>query len=199
MSKKQNMFQTYKSAESQFKQLDPCVDHPVRLARWGTINSFQNIDGTSKTKLPAWEDSTPQIFAILVSALGMGSIVIRLNGCGYEKYEDLTKAQANSGKFEKAEDYAITLQNGHMVRKENKTNTESCRNILDQFFGALELPLESTIDDLDAVVEDQRQMLITVTKTDYDGKPQFRASRYKKPTAKQETANTEGPESWSSE
>ncbi len=197
MSKKQNLFQTYKSAESEFKQLEPCVDHPVYLARWGTINSFQNIDGTNKTKLPAWEDSTPQVFGIMVSTSGKGSIVVRWNGCGYEKYEDLTKAQMDSGKFEKAGDYAITKVNNHMVRKENKANTESCRNILDQLFGAMQLPLESGIDSLDEVVESQRPFLITVTKSDYDGKPQYRASRYKKPTAKKEEAEVgEGSDDW---
>ena len=193
---KQSMFQTYESAESQFKQLDPCVDHPVYIARWGLINSFKNIDGTNKTKLPAWEDSTPQVFAILVSKSGKGSIVIRLNGCGYDKYEQLTKAQVESGKFEKAEDYAITDVKGHMVRKENKDNTASCRNILDQFFGALDLPLKSGIDDLDQAVEDQRPMLITVTKTDYEGKPQFRASRYRKVTAVKQEQKADADGTW---
>lgn len=197
MSKKQNLFQSYKSAESEFKQLEPCTDHPVYLARYGMINSFQNIDGTNKTKLPAWEDSTPQVFGILVSTQGKGSIVVRWNGCGYEKYEDLTKAQVDSGKFEKAGDYAITKVNGHMVRKENKANTESCRNILDQLFSAMQLPLESGIDTLDEVVEDQRPFLITVTKTVYDGKDQFRASRYKKVSAKKVEADAqEEPETW---
>ncbi len=195
---KKNLFQGYKSSESEFKQLEPCVDHPVYIARWGMINSFKNIDGTNKTKLPAWEDSTPQVFIILVSKQGKGSIVVRLNGCGYDKYEDLTKAQAESGKFEKAGDYAITDVNGHMVRKENKANTDACRNILDQFFGALELPLESGIDDLDQAVEDQRAMLITVTKTDYEGKPQFRASRYRKTTTviEEQTEEANADETW---
>lgn len=183
MSKAKNLFERYESAEPEFQQLGACIDHPVRLARWGMINSFTNIDGTTKEKLPAWEDSTPQMFAILVSASGKGSIVIRLNGCGYQKWESLTKEQVESGKFEQAGDYAIIDKDGHKVRLEDEANTESCRNILNQFFAALDMPVKSKIDGLDTAVEEQRTMLTTIVKSEYEGKDQFRATRFKKAAA----------------
>lgn len=184
MSKAKNLFERYESAVPEFQQLGACIDHPVRVARWGRLDSFTNIDGSTKENLPAWEDSTPQLFAILVSTLGKGSIVIRLNGAGYSKYEGLTKEQVESGKFEQAGDYAITEVNGHKVRIEDPANTESCRNILNQFFGALDMPVGSKIDSLDEAVEEQRTMLCTVVKSEYEGKDQFRATRYKKATTK---------------
>lgn len=196
MSKKnENLFDRYESAEPQFQQLGACVDHPVRLARWGRLDSFTQIDGTTKETLPAWEDATPQVFAILVSMLGKGSIVVRLNGCGYLRHEDLTKEQVESGDYEKAGDYAITTINGHKVRIEDPDKTESCRNILNQFFGALDMPVKSKIDDLDVAVEEQRVMLCTVTKDEHDGKDQYRAGRYKK--ADSATVDAEGSgENW---
>ena len=197
MSKAKNLFERYESAEPEFLQLGACVDHPVRIARWGRIDSFTNIDGSTKENLPAWEDSTPQLFAILVSMLGKGSIVIRLNGAGYQKFEGLTKAQVESGKFEQASDYAITEKDGHKVRLEDPANTESCRNILNQFFGAIGMPVGSKVDDLDTAVEEQRTMLTTVVKSEYEGKDQFRATRFKK--AAPVAAGDDKGESWDDE
>ena len=194
-AKAKNLFDRYESAEPEFQQLGACVDHPVRVARWGRIDSFTQIDGSTKENLPAWEDATPQLFVILVSMLGKGSIVVRLNGCGYAKYESLTKEQIESGKFEKAGDYAITTINGHKVRLEDPGNTESCRNILNQFFSALNLPTKSKIDDLDMAVEEQSTMLCTVTKGEYEGKDQYRATRYKKASAVMADAESSG-EDW---
>ena len=194
-SKAKNLFERYESAEHSFQQLGACVDHPVRVARWGRIDSFTNIDGTTKENLPAWEDSTPQVFVILVSMLGKGSIVVRLNGCGYGKYESLTKEQIESGKFERAGDYAITVVNGHKVRLEDPSNTDACRNILNQFFGALDMPIGSKIDSLDGAVEEQRTLLTTVTKGEYEGRDQFRASRFKKASAVMAEASEDG-EDW---
>ena len=195
MSKKNvSLFDRFESAEPQFQQLEACVDHPVRVARWGRIDSFTQIDGSTKENLPAWEDPTPQLFVILVSTLGKGSIVARLNGCGYTKYESLSKEQVESGKFEQAGEYAITEIDGHKVRLEDTGNTESCRNILNQFFGALDLPVGSKIDDLDKAVEEQRTMLTTVTKGDFEGRDQYRAGRFKKAGAVM--ATEEAGEDW---
>ena len=105
----------------------------------------------------------------------------RFNGCGYRKYEDLSKEELDSGKYENIDGYACYKDNeGDIVREESEENTQACANIINQFASALQIE-EGTelMPALEEAIASQKTFRVTVKNEPYDGKDQLRLARFR--------------------
>lgn len=110
-----------------------------------TSDHFSSLKNpVKKTNLPEWKDATPQLAVVFWHKDGV--TVRRFNGHGFMRYTDMSAKQQK--------DYDELGTEGYAVHKTKKTrviskpNTESCENILNQFFDACNLPEGSTYLDL---------------------------------------------------
>ena len=186
-----SIFKNYSSSTPEFQQIGEVTRHSFRLSAFKLLDSFQNYDGSDKEELPVWEDPVPQLAVVAVSTEGKGGITHRFNGCGYVKFDDLSKKDVESGKFEDVKGYAVTEKDGHKVRKEDPVKTQSCLNILNQFYSALGMKEGSSIDDLNRAIEDGYTFMADVVNDPYDGRDQFRLTRFRKASAVEEPAESD--------
>jgi len=177
-----DFFKDFKVAKPEF-QLLPEGEQVVRLLRVELLNSFQQYNGTAKDELPQWENATPQLaVTVVASEEGKnGGMTHRFNGCGYRKYDELTKAEKDSGKYEDIDGYACyTDDEGDMIREEDPDRTEKCANIINQFASALQIEEgEDLMPALNRAIEDQVAFRVTVVNEPYEGKDQFRLTRFR--------------------
>lgn len=97
-----------------------------------------------KDKLPEWKDATPQMAVVFWHQDGV--TVRRFNAHGFVRYSELSESDRKDYDELGSEGYAV-----HKTKKTrviSKANTESCMNILNQFFDACGLPVGSTYEDL---------------------------------------------------
>jgi hypothetical protein len=165
-------FKEFKSSEPLYPEFKQCPEgeHEFKIKMSRGIDSFTNANGKQKDNLPEWVNPTPQILLLLEATDGSGQHYHRLNGCGWKKMEDLTKAELESENFSESHGYAIKLdeKGENWIRIEKPENTEACGNILNQFFYALGLPYGTTLDKgLERAKADGYVFMATITKEAY--------------------------------
>ena len=175
-----SIFKSFKSSAPDFMQIGEIKRHIFLLVRIVLLDSFTNFDGSEKEELPEWEDAVPQLAIVAMSKEGKGGITHRFNGSGYVRYDELSKAQLKSGKYEDCNGYAVLEQDGHKVRTEDPAKTESCKNILNQFFSALGMEEGSGVEDLDTAIENGNTFMADVVNEPYQGRDQFRLTKLRK-------------------
>ena len=192
-----SIFQTFKSSAPDFMQIGEIKRHIFSLVRIVLLDSFTNFDGSEKEELPEWEDAVPQLAIVAMSKTGKGGITHRFNGSGYIRYDELSKAQLKSGKYEDCNGYAVKDVNGHRVRTEDPAKTESCKNILNQFFSSLSMEEGSGIEDLDTAIENGNTFMADVVNEPYQGRDQFRLAKLRKSPLSAENDSEDDGEDWS--
>ena len=163
----------------------PEGEHIVRLSRAEEVDSFTAFSGEPKPELPAWTNPTDQLAYTVVSAEEgkVGSLTDRLNGQGWKKMKDLTEKERQSGKFESIDGWACKTVNNKIVRVEDKEKTQICDNIAMQF--ATAIGIEESEDEgafgqgLEDAIESRTTFRVTVKVENYDGKDQYRITRFK--------------------
>lgn len=170
-----SIFKKIRGARSTFNPL-PEGFHVVTLTKHMEIDSFTDHNGEVKKDLPEWADATPQY---LIAVKGeKGSLMHRLNGRGYIKYESLSDKQIESGEFIECESYACTTnEDGKIVRIEDKVKTEAAERIMASFLFAT-AGEEGTVEALDEVVADKEQFVVKVVNKPYDGKENLEIEAY---------------------
>lgn len=176
-----NKLEIYKSKTPEFQQLKE-GDWNVRLVRYQATDSFHNFDGSLKSNLPAYVNPTEQLVITVVNNEGRGGITHRLNMDGYVRYSELTEKELKSGKFIDIAGYACAKdpKTGEIKRIPDEARTATCEGMLDQFMAATGLPVGSTINDLDDVIQGKVQFGIRVTVEEYENKPQYRIGSFRK-------------------
>lgn len=177
-----DFFKKFKVAKPEFALL-AVGEQIVRLLRIEEMNSFQQYNGTPKDELPEWQNATPQLAVTVVAAEEgkNGGLTHRFNGCGFEKYDDLTDKQIKSGKYVNVGGYACYKDgDDDLVRLESEENTKACANIMNQFAAALQIEEEmELIEGLQQAIADQIPFRVTVTNEPHNGKDQLRLNRFR--------------------
>jgi hypothetical protein len=176
-----DFFKKFKVEKPTF-QLLPEGEHLVRLTSVSAITSFDQYNGEKKDKMPEWGNATPQLAITVVSAEDgkSGGITHRLNGCGYVKFDDLSEKEIKSGKYESIEGFACKEVAGVIVRIESEKNTQACANIINGFAASLKIPEgENLMDGIKKAIAEKTAFMVTVSIEDYDGKDQYRISKFK--------------------
>lgn len=177
-----DFFKSLKVTKPEFQLLAE-GEHVVRLLRIETMTSFLQYNGQPKDELPEWQNATPQLACTVVAAEEgkSGGMTHRLNGAGYAKYDELSEKEIKSGKYEDVKGYACYKDNeGDLVRLESDERTDACKNIMMQFAAALQLE-EGTnvIESLQEAIQAQTTFRVTVVNDPYEGKDQYRLSRFR--------------------
>jgi hypothetical protein len=175
-------FKSFKVAKPEFQLLKE-GEHVVRLLRVEVLNSFQQFNGATKDELPPWKNATPQLAITVVAAEEgkSGGMTHRINGCGYRKYDDLSAKEIKSGKYEDINGYACYKdEDDDVVREEDEERTQSCANIINQIANAMKIK-EGTplLAGLEEAIADQTNFKVTVVNEPYDGKDQFRLTKFR--------------------
>ena len=175
-------FGEYKVEKPEFTKL-PEGDSIVRIIRAEGLTSFQKYDGSPKDELPEWKDSGPQLaITVVASEEGKnGGLTHRFNALGYKRYDELSAKEHESNKYENIGGYACTAnKNGDMVRITDKDRTQSCKNILNQFAAAAQIPVgESLMEGVAKAIANKTDMRVTVTNKEFEGADQLRLTRFK--------------------
>lgn len=177
-----DFFKKFKVRKPEFALL-AVGEQIVRLLRIEEMNSFQQYNGQPKDELPEWQNATPQLAVTVVAAEEgkNGGLTHRFNGCGFDKYDELTEKQIKSGKYVNVGGYACYKDgDGDLVRQESEENTKACENIMNQFAAALQIEEDSDLyEGLEQAIADQTPFRVTVTNDPYDGKDQLRLNRFR--------------------
>lgn len=177
-----DFFSSFKVSKPEFNQL-PAGEHIVRIIKAEETNSFQQYNGEAKLTLPLWKDATPQLAITVVSAEEgkSGGITHRFNGQGYRKYSELSKKEQESGDYEDVNGYACSINDdGHLVREVSDEHTKECANIINQFANAIGLKEGTKLGKgIEKAIAEKSSFRVTVTVEPYEGKDQFRLSRFK--------------------
>lgn len=175
-------FGDYKVEKPEFTKL-PEGDSTVRIIRAEALTSFQKYDGSAKDELPEWKDSGPQLaITVVASEEGKnGGLTHRFNALGYKRYDELSAKELESGKYENIGGYTcMANKNGDMVRVIDKDRTQSCKNILNQFAAAAQIPVgESLMDGIAKAIASKTNIRVTVTNKQFDGVDQLRLTRFR--------------------
>jgi len=182
MSMSKDYFGEFKVEKPEFSLL-PEGDSRVRVIRAEILNSFQKFNGSPKDELPQWKNATPQLaITVVASEKGKnGGLTHRFNGCGYEKYDELSQKQMESGDFENIDGYACKKdKDGDIVRIVSKERTESCNNIINQFAAAMQLPVDSNLmDGVNRAIAEKTEVNVTVVNKPFDGRDQLRLEKFR--------------------
>ena len=146
-------------------------DHVCKFTHLQMVNSRENTNGTLKANQPAYVDSFPQIFFRALSVDGKGSVVGRINLGAFGKYEDLTDAEKESGKFENHKGYACHLdKDKNLVRIPSAKGLEGVKSINNSIAHAIGQTGQDIAVALDNVMEAGDTFGIKVVIEEYDGK-----------------------------
>lgn len=140
-----NIFSSFKS-EKPKSALLALGKHIVSLISISFIDSFLNANGSAKTE-SIWSEPTPQI-AVKVGN-ETGGLMHRFNGLGYLHTDSVDPDEMESLGLVDMDGYACKeLENGKFERIVSEDNTEACKNILNKFFWACNVPEGTTLDEL---------------------------------------------------
>ena len=188
---KTSFFSSFKSTAPEYSKVPEGL-HTFVIAQivWG-LDSRHNWDSSEKEDLPEYKDACDQIGLLLKSDKGF--IPMRMNGCGYTRFDELTADQKKSGKFIDIDGFAVHADT--MERDISDDRTEKARNIMLQLFRALNMPEGSDLNALDTAVEDQLPFQAKVTyENSSEYGEQVKVNGFKKVKGEQpETANPETP------
>jgi len=175
-------FNEFTVAKPEFALL-PEGDNLVRIIRAEILNSFQKFSGSPKDELPEWKNATPQLaLTVVASEKGKhGGLTFRLNGWGYDKYDELSQKQMESGDYENIDGYACKKdKDGDLVRQINKERTESCNNIINQFAVAMQIPVDSNLmEGINRAIAEKTEVRVTVVNKPFEGKDQLRVENFR--------------------
>lgn len=138
------------STETSSEVLKP-GEHITKVVKMRIINSFQELDGSLKDKEYEWKTPTPLV--ALTFAADHRAIVDRFHLLGYRKYDDLSPEEKESGEYSVSERGNYALKDGDRIP--DKENTEAAHNRLSRLFNAVGLPVGSTLDDLQEMIQEQ--------------------------------------------
>lgn len=174
-----NKLSTYKSSLPGIDILGEGT-HDVRLVSYHVTDSFHNYDGTLKSPGKPYANPCEQLAVTFVALDKSGVITHRLNAEGYKVFSLLPQEQQESGEWTDVDGYAckINEKTGKLERQPDDIKTAKAEGIFDQFFYATGLPENSGIEDLDFVIAEQTPMRIKVINDIYEGRDQFRVSRF---------------------
>ena len=185
---KTSFFSSFKSTAPEYSKVPEGL-HTFVIAQivWG-LDSRHNWDSSEKEDLPEYKDACDQIGLLLKSDKGF--IPMRLNGCGYTRFAELTADQKKSGKFVDIDGFAVIEET--MERDISDDRTEKAENIVKQLFRALNMPEGSEINALDTAVEEAMPFQAKVTyETSTEYGEQVKVNGFKK--VKVETPETSEP------
>jgi len=175
-------FGEYVVEKPEFTKL-PEGDSTVRIIRAEALTSFQKYDGSPKDELPEWKDSGPQLaITVVASEEGKnGGLTHRFNALGYKRYDELSAKELESGKYENIGGYAcVANKSGDMTRMIDTDRTQSCKNILNQFAAAAQIPVgETLMEGVAKAIANKTNMRVTVTNKQFEGEDQLRLTRFR--------------------
>jgi hypothetical protein len=150
----------------------------VRVHRVLQGDSNSNLDGSSKGKERPYADACPQLIVQFVAAEeGKSGIQThRFNGLGYYRPEDFDAQTMKDNDMVEGNGYVMVEKDGQYVRVAHEGRTEDCRNILNQFFAALNLEEGSTLEDVQPGLE----LVVYVEEEEYEGKIQRNIKSFRK-------------------
>lgn len=157
----------------------PVGEHRVRLIETMELDSFTSHDRTTKTDLPEWCNPTDQFLIHVVSTENKGSLIHRLQGQAWRKFDALTDEEVKSKKYTNLGGYACIKKDGKYYRVEDTAGTAVCDRIFDRFMNALGLPEGSGIDAIDSAIANKTEFMIVVVNDEYEGKDQFKIKSFK--------------------
>lgn len=159
------------TVEPEFKDLD-FGEYQVTIQGLKVLDSrIKDWKGTKKTNLPKYVDFTPQIGTRLVSTEGEGSIVHRFNLLAFDKWDDLSAEEQESGKFEPVNGYAcVADDDGELIRTPSEKGMRGVVNIQAQVAHALGMTGETFAEALDKAMQQKTVFGIRVEPHEYDGR-----------------------------
>jgi hypothetical protein len=171
-------FSSY-SSKAVVSNLLPVGEHRVKVIQGIEVDSFTSHDGSKKDKEYPWVNPTDQFLIHVVSVEGKGSLIHRLQGQGFKKFQDLTDEEIKSKKFTNLEGYACIKGKLGMERVLDAVKTAQCDRIFDRFMGAIGAPEGSGLDFVDQAIADKTEFMVIVTNDEYEGKDQLKISGFK--------------------
>lgn len=173
---KANAFDAFTSVEVKSRVFGKGT-HEAYLSTVSFSDSFTASDGSEKNISHEWTKPTPQVIVFFKNDSG-NAIMRRYNMLGYDKRDDLTDKQWQSGKYTISED-GFVLKAGERIV--NKEKTAACHRILSELFAAVGLPAGSGLNDLTDIVSDKPKVLITVEEGETtNGNKSFEVTKVKK-------------------
>jgi hypothetical protein len=176
---KVNVFDSFVSVETKSRVFGEGT-HEAALTTVTFSDSFSNVDGSAKEydTPPEWTKPTPQVITFFKN--GENAIMKRYQMLGYDKRQDLTDKQWESGKYTISEQGYVLLKGERVV---NKEKTASCHKILSELFAAVGLPAGSDLNDLVEAAEDEPMVKITVKEdVTTNGNKSFEVTKVRKHT-----------------
>jgi hypothetical protein len=138
-------------SEETKSEVIPAGTHNVVLEQIKVDHSFNDFDGSPKSREYEWKSPNPLLAVMFKDSKGR-IIVKSLHFFGYEKYEDLKPEQKKSKDYSSSAD-GFALFDGDRIKSDANT-TKAMRNI-HRLFNVIGLPTGSTIDDLQAMVDEK--------------------------------------------
>jgi len=167
------------TAEPEFKDLSP-GEYNVTIQGLKVLDSrIKDWKGTKKSVLPKYVDFTPQIGVRFVSTEGEGSIVSRFNLLAFDKWDDLTPEEQESGKYEPVGEYAcVKDDDGELIRTPSESGMVTVNRIQASVAHALGMTGESFALALDKAMQEKVVFGIRVEPHQYKGQVYSRVVSY---------------------
>jgi len=157
----------------------PVGEHRVRMIEAFETDSFTSHDKTPKDKEFGWINPTDQLLIHVASVENKGSLVHRLQGQGWKKFDALTDEEVKSKKYQNVDGYACIKTKEGLMRVEDETKTAQCSRIFDRLMNALNLPEGSGIDAIDQAIADKTEFMVIVVNDEYEGKDNLKIASFK--------------------
>ena len=171
-------FSSY-SSKAVVANLLPAGEHRVKIIQGMETDSFTSHNGDRKEKDYPWINPTDQFLVHNVGVEGKGSLIHRLQGQGWKKFQDLTDDEIKSKKYTNLEGYACIKGKLGMERVEDTGKTAQCDRIFDRFMNAIGAPEGSGLEAIDQAIADKTEFMVIVINDEYEGKDQLRISGFK--------------------
>lgn len=157
----------------------PVGEHRVRIIEAFETDSFTSHDKTRKDKEFPWINPTDQFLIHVVSVENKGSLIHRLQGQGWKKFDSLTDDEVKSKKFTNLDGYACIKTKAGMERVEDETKTLQCNRIFDRLMNAVGAPEGSGIDKIDEAIVNKTEFMVIVVNDEHEGKDSLKIASFK--------------------
>ena len=157
----------------------PVGEHRVRMIEGFETDSFTSHDKTPKDKEFGWINPTDQFLIHVVSVENKGSLIHRLQGQGWKRFDALTDEEVKSKKFTNVDGYACIKTKSGVERVEDETKTAQCGRIFDRLMNAIGAPVGSDIGAIDQAIADKTEFMVIVVNDEYEGKDSLKIASFK--------------------
>ena len=157
----------------------PVGEHRVRIIEAFETDSFTSHDKTRKDKEFGWENPTDQFLIHVASVENKGSLIHRLQGQGWKKFDALTDEEIKSKKYQNIDGYACIKTKTGLARIEDEAKTLQCNRIFDRLMNAVGAPEGSGIDVLDQAIADKTEFMVVIVNDEYEGKDSLKIASFK--------------------